>query len=247
MDLTGRRILVAGASSGIGQASAVLFSQLGARLVLSGRHAGRLDETLRLLEGEGHYVRPYDMHDVAGIPAWLKEGAGIYGLLDGCLNSAGIVAIRPIQYLGMDLLQQVLQVNLMAAVSLSKGFRQNGVHSSPAAVVHVSSIAGLIGLVGQTAYAASKGALIAIVKALAIELAGERIRVNCIAPGWVCGTQMTNKVDDELLSANSFKEQHPLGTGVPVDVANAAAFLLAGTGRWITGTTLVVDGGYTAR
>jgi NAD(P)-dependent dehydrogenase (short-subunit alcohol dehydrogenase family) len=129
---------------------------------------------------------------------------------------------------------------------LTKGFRQKKVNRAGGSVVYISSVAGLIGQTGHVEYCASKSALVGACKAAALELARENIRVNCIAPGLVKTEMMEKSLKtlspDQLKAIEAYQ---PLGLGSPRDVSNAVAFLLADTGKWITGTTFVVDGGYT--
>ena len=140
-----------------------------------------------------------------------------------------------------------MRVNFTTAVMLVKAFRQKGCCSRGSSVVLLSSVAGLTGRPAISIYAASKAALIGFSKAAALELAPEGIRVNCVAPGYVA-TEMWGDVSETLTGEQfeAIRAMHPLGIGNPRDVAYPIAFLLAETGRWITGTTLVVDGGYTS-
>ena len=134
-------------------------------------------------------------------------------------------------------------------MALAKGFRQKGVHAdNRGSVVFVSAAVGLVGLPALAAYCASKGAINAACKSLALELVHDGIRVNCVAPALV-RTEMANTIESALTSEQVSKlhGSHPLGVGSPLDVAYSIAFLLADTGKWITGTTLIVDGGYTAQ
>jgi NAD(P)-dependent dehydrogenase (short-subunit alcohol dehydrogenase family) len=249
MDLTGHSILVSGASSGMGRETSILLSRLGATLVLVARRADALAETERLLEGSGHRSVPYDLTATDGIPAWMKALAAESGPLSGLVHSAGIQLTRPLRVLTQAHLDDVMRINLGAAVALVKGFRQKGVVSDKGrSVVLVASIMGLVGQPGIGAYAASKGALIALCRSLALELAPERIRLNCVCPGHV-HTEMAQRLRETLTPEQfaAIEAMHPLGIGTALDVAYAVAFLLADTSRWITGTTLVVDGGYTAQ
>jgi NAD(P)-dependent dehydrogenase (short-subunit alcohol dehydrogenase family) len=144
-------------------------------------------------------------------------------------------------------LAQVMAVNFEAAFMLTKGFRQRGCHTDGASVVYLSSVVAVRGQAGRAAYAASKGALESMTRSLARELARDRIRVNAVAAGLVqtaMATGLASVVTDE--QAQVIAQAYPLGIGTPQDVALAVAFLLAGTGRWITGASLVVDGGYSA-
>ena len=248
MELSGRAVLVTGASSGIGRATAILLSRLGARLVLTGRNEARLAETRAELEGEGHEAVPFDLSNGDEIPAWIKGVASKTGPLHGLVHAAGIQQVLPLKMVESRDVERMLQVNVGAAVMLAKGFRQNGVHAEPGSVVLLSSVRGLVGEAGLALYSASKGAIVALTKSLALELAREKIRVNAVAPAFV-QTPMFDVARKNMSPEQLAKlvAEHPLGIGRPLDVAYAIAYLLADTGAWVTGTTLVVDGGYTAR
>lgn len=246
IDLSGRTILVTGASSGIGQDTCILLSQLGAKLILLARDKKRLEDSASLLEGKGHMILPFDLKEYMNLPVLFKDIATKTGLLYGVLHSAGIQSHLPLRFVTPQHLEEIFRVNLSAAVFLSKGFRQKGV-SKGGSIVFLSSISGIVGTSGQPVYSASKGAIIALTRSLAMELARESIRVNCIAPG-VVQTNMVTKAEQTLTpeQIQKIEAMHPLGLGEPRDVANAIAFLLSDASRWITGISLCVDGGYTA-
>jgi NAD(P)-dependent dehydrogenase (short-subunit alcohol dehydrogenase family) len=239
--------VVTGASSGIGRETARLISQLGAHVVLVGRNEERLTETLRSLDGEGHRTEPFDLSSTDEIPRWLKSISASSGPLHGLVHSAGIYKLRPLRVLSSQTVEDVMRINVGAAIGLAKGFLQKGVCAPSGSIVFLSSVTGLTGQAGIAAYAASKGAIVALTRALAVELAGEHIRVNCVAPG-VVTTEMGQGVLGMLTPQQSaaMEAMHLLGFGSARDVSYAIAFLLAETARWITGTVLVVDGGYTA-
>lgn len=248
MDLRGRAFLVTGASSGIGRETAILLSRLGARLALVGRSTTRLEETRAALEGDGHEMAPFDLCNGDDIPSWLKGIASRMGTLDGLVHAAGIQNLLPLKIIESRDVHSMMQVNVTAAVLLAKGYRQKGVHSERGSIVLLSSIMGLTGEAGRSLYSACKGAIVALTRSLALELARENIRVNNVAPAYVetpmfdaARNQMGREQFEKLVAA------HPLGIGRPLDVAYAIAYLLGDTGVWVTGTTLVVDGGYTAR
>lgn len=247
MTLEERTILVTGASSGIGRETAILLSQLGARLILVGRNLEELEKTLSSLEGTAHQVHAFDLSAVDDIPRWMKEVVCKCGPFHGLVHCAGVQITKPLRILTSSNIDEVMKINVNASFGLIKGFRQKGVCANSGSVVLISSVMGLVGQPGISAYSASKGALVTLAKSLALELAKENIRVNCVAPAHV-HTEMAEKLHETLTSeqVENIQKMHPLGIGNPRDVANAIAFLLADTGRWITGTTLVVDGGYTA-
>jgi NAD(P)-dependent dehydrogenase (short-subunit alcohol dehydrogenase family) len=246
--MKGRTILVTGASSGIGRETAILLSRLEANVVITGRNALRLEETRSLMTGATHRTEVFDLTDADAIPEWVRRVTLQAGPLNGLVHSAGVQQTTPLRVVSAARIEEVMRTNVVSAIMLVRGFRQKGCSSRGGSVVLISSVTGLIGQPGIAAYSASKAALMGFTKSAAMELAGEGIRVNCIAPGYV-ETEMAAEYR-ERLPTQQFEEiekMHPLGLGKPVDVANAVAFLLADTGRWITGTTLVVDGGYTAR
>ena len=246
LDLAGKRILVTGASSGIGRECAVLFAELHASVVLLGRDAARLEATLSRLQGSGHVIEACDLAQVETIPARLKDVAQRSGPLAGLVHCAGLHKVQPLRISNPADFMSLMTVNVLSASMLAKGYRQKGV-STGGSIVFFSSVMSVVGQPGVSAYAASKGALAALGRSLALELAPEGIRVNCISPGFV-ETEMGDRLRQQMTPEQfeALKALHPLGLGTPRDVANAAAFLLADSGRWITGTNLVVDGGYTA-
>ena len=247
MDLSGRAILVTGASSGIGRETAILLSQLNARVILVARNRERLEETRGLLEGAGHEIEVFDVTSLDAVAGWMKTLAARCGPLHGVVHSAGKSGVAPLRILSAAQVEEILQVNLHASIFLAKGFRQKGCHAEGASLVLISSVAGLRGHAGLAAYTASKAALIGLTKSLALEVAREGIRVNCVAPGLVA-TAMSEKLDAQTLGGQEeVAKAHPLGIGRPRDVANGIAFLLSDAARWITGSTLTIDGGYCAQ
>jgi NAD(P)-dependent dehydrogenase (short-subunit alcohol dehydrogenase family) len=248
LELTGRRVLVTGASAGIGRETAILLGALNARLVLAGRNEQRLRQTLACLDGEGHSMEVVDLAAVEQIPEWMRRIAAAGGPLNGLVHAAGKQIVAPIRALSPQSLDSLMKTNLYSAVMLARGFCQKDCGAPGGSIVFVSSVMAMVGQPARAAYGASKAALVGLTKSLALELARDRIRVNCVAPAFV-QTGMLDRVR-EMLSAEQFaalEQAHPLGFGTPRDVAHAIAFLLADTGRWITGSTLVVDGGYSAQ
>lgn len=246
--LAAHRVLVTGASSGLGRAASILLSELGATLVLVGRDEGRLEGTRSLLRKGDHAVEPFDLAQVGDIPGWLAGVAG-GGPLNGLVHSAGAVLSNAFKALQMSAYEELMKVNVTVAVALAQGFRNRRVHTDDAAIVFLSSVAGLVGQSGLVAYGTSKAALGGLTRGLAVELARDRIRVNCVAPGFVkSGMGMSTLLEARMTEGQleALSQAHLLGFGTPEDVASAVAFLLARSGRWITGTTLVVDGGFTA-
>jgi NAD(P)-dependent dehydrogenase (short-subunit alcohol dehydrogenase family) len=248
MDLTDRAIMVTGASSGIGRATAVALGQLGAQVVLVGRNRDRLAETLGMLEGSRHAVELCDLTQTDDLPEWMKGVVGRTGQLSGVVHCAGAQVLMPLRVLKTKHIEDLLRINVVSSIMLAKAFRQKGVATPGSGIVFVSSVMGDVGSPGRSAYCASKSALHSLTRALALELAADRIRVNCVAPGAV-QTEMVADMKDALGEARlgEVVRQHPLGLGTPRDVALAIAFLLAETGRWITGSIQFVDGGYTAQ
>ena len=247
MDLSGRSILVTGASSGIGRETALLLAELGARVVLNGRDEERLAQTKESLVGGEHHIAAMDLIDLESIGRMLSGIVESVGPLAGLVHSAGIQITRPIKMLDLEEAQRTMDVNAMAALALAQAFRDKRRREPQASIVFVSSVAGSAGAAANVAYSASKGALDAMTRSLAAELAREGVRVNAVVPGLV-RTKLIETMDQNLTEAQheTFVRRHLLGMGEPRDVAHAIAFLLADTARWITGSLLRVDGGFLA-
>lgn len=243
-DLTGRRILVTGASGGIGRATATAVAERGARVLASGRDRDRLAETLALLPGEEHRVAPFDLAEADAIPAWIKSETAAWGALDGIVHCAGLHIARPVRAIDAEFFDRMMHVNLLTAIMLARGFRQRGCNPGAGAMVLLSSLAALNGPPAHVVYATAKGGLISAARGLAIELLRERIRVNVLAPG-IVETEMTQRSRSTLTPEQfeALRATHPMGFGAPEDVANAAVFLLSDASRWINGVVLPVDGG----
>lgn len=245
--LSGRAVAVTGASSGIGRAVAVAASQAGARVALVARREDELERTVDMLAGDGHLVVPLDVTDHAAIAPAFAEIAAQFGALDGLLHAAGVHAVTPARTITATQSARLLDINVTSALLLAKAFRHPKVRAERSSIVLMSSAAGLVGEAGVSVYSATKAAVAAAGRSLAIELAPEGVRVNAIAAG-IVETELTDalraKLGDDAWG--TIESQHPLGLGAPEDVADAALYLLSPASRWVTGTTMVVDGGYTA-
>lgn len=246
--LTGRTILITGASSGIGRAAAVAASRHGARLVLLARRAEALDDVLTELEGDGHIAVPFDVTQTDAIAGTLRDVVAQTGSLDGLLHAAGAHATTPLRAVSAKKVDELFALNVTTALIFAKAFRHPSVRGADPSIVLMSSAVGLTGEAGVSAYAASKAAVAALARSLALEVAREGIRVNSIAAG-VVRTAMTEQMRANVGSTgwDAIAAAHPLGIGTADDVADAALYLLSPASRWVTGTALVVDGGYTAR
>lgn len=248
LDLDGRRVLVTGASSGIGREVSIVLSQLGASIVLCGRDENRLQETRDAMSKGDHLLAPFDLSEgIEAIPGWIQGLVSTGRPFNGVVHCAGIEATRPVRQMDTSLFDSVVRINTTVALMLAKGIFKKNCYMLPCSVVFVSSVASLKGIPGKAAYCASKGALNSMTKSLSAEVARKGIRVNTVCPGYV-ETKMSESLQYSI-PENRFQEilhNHPLGIGKPEDVAAAVAFLISDMSRWITGSNLVIDGGYTA-
>lgn len=243
-----RRVLVTGASRGIGRETSIRLSRLGAQLTLNGRDVSSLETTRAALDGTGHVIAARDLADANGLHRWIVDLAEQHGPFNGMAHCAGLQANQPVRAFSMAFFDEIMHANLASAFGLTRGLRHQKARGDPLAIVFVSSIAGLVGLPANVVYGASKAGLMAATRGFAMELLRDKIRVNCVAPALV-ETEMVKKARVTMPAAQfqSMLDQHPMGIGEPSDVANAIIFLLSDASQWINGVTLSVDGGSLAR
>ncbi len=246
--LQGMTFLVTGASSGIGRATAILLAESGARVVINGRDEGRLNETLTSLNGAGHLAFATALATADQTNDWVKGLLEASGPLNGVFHSAGIEMIRPVRMIKQAQLEDVLGSSLFAAFGMARALSGKNALVDGASMVFMSSVAGSTGQVGMTAYSAAKAAIDGMVRSLACELASRQIRVNSVAAGAIqtaMHERLTKGSGDD--AAKAYANSHLLGFGTPADIAQAVVYLLSPASRWVTGTTMFVDGGYTVR
>lgn len=234
--LKGKRILVTGASSGIGKQTAITCAQRGARIVITGRNAERLQQTLDSLSGEGHLQVIADL-TIAEDRKRLVQAIGKD--LNGVVHSTGRQKLVPLRQLSESMMTGMYNDNFLAPVMLTQQLLAANAILPQGSIVFVLSTAAHMGTPGVGPYSAMKAALLGIIKCLALEQAKRKIRVNGISPSTIA----TPLWADIQVLLEAEKARHPLGLGTPEDVANAAAYLLADASRWVTGTSLVMNGG----
>ena len=249
LDFQEKWIVVTGASSGIGRAISIELSRNRANLILIGRDHDRLMETVASLSLSRHHILLLDLNNLRIINEQLMELTREVGRLYGLCHAAGVVETRPLSTYKIDRFREMLDLNLISGIELARTItHRNVMEPGGGSILFISSVYSHVGAPGQVCYSATKGAISAAVRSMALELARRKIRVNSLSPGFV-HTPMTSAAVG-LLSDQQVKDiedAHPLGTGNPEDVARAAAFLLAPQSAWITGIDLIIDGGYTAK
>jgi NAD(P)-dependent dehydrogenase (short-subunit alcohol dehydrogenase family) len=247
VDLSNKHIVITGASSGIGREVALLVNKLGAKVSLIGRKKDLLESLIQDLQGGENQFYEFDVTKFNEIDSLISRIVATNGLIDGFVHSAGIEMTRPLKMLKVEHYREVFDINTISALEITKSITKNSNISTNASIIYISSIVGILGQPGKTAYSASKGALIAAAKCLALELAPKGIRVNTILPALV-ETEMSSKILASLSEEgkNNVLKMHPLGFGKPIDIANSAAFLLSSAAKWITGSEFLIDGGYSA-
>ena len=238
--LSGKTILVTGASSGIGRATAIECSKMGAVLVLTGRNEERLQETLAQLEGQGHAVLPCDLTEEEAINRFAKE----LPILNGVVLCAGISMLRPVAALNEEALQTVFRTNCFAPMLLTRYLLKHKRMATGASMVFVGSISGISNVAtALSTYGASKSALMSFVRYAALELAGKKIRCNAVLPGRVETALLQNQtLNEEEVQQDIAK--YPLKRyAQPHEVAQGIIYLLSDAANWVTGTSLTIDGG----
>ena len=246
--LYGRKILITGASSGLGRQCAIQCSNSGAQLIITGRNRLRLEETVSLMSHGSHELFEADLEDYSSYETIVNFAISTFGKIDGFVHSAGIELSLPVTSMQPKYYEQLFKVNVISGFEIAKFLiSKKLVPPTGGSLVFMASSMGELGQAGKIGYCSSKGALVNGVRALALELASKKIRVNSVSPS-VCKTKMT-----ETLFANISEEakgmilkMHPLGLGDSESVAHAVVYLLSDAAKWVTGSNLKIDGGYSA-
>lgn len=240
--LENKTVLVTGASSGIGKATAIDCSRLGAKVVVTGRNEERLNQTLAELEGNGHLAIVADLTLDDGVNELVEQCPRI----DGLVNNAGATVTVPVQFISRENLEGLLQVNTIAPILLFQRLMKAKKLGKGASIVFTASISGLCcAVLGNSLYSTSKAAIGGFVKNAALELAGKNIRVNAVCPGMID----THILDAGVVGADDLereRQKYPMKRfGKPEEVAWSIIYLLSDASSFTTGSTLVMDGGFT--
>ncbi len=244
--LEGKCILVTGASSGIGRGISVACAKMGAKVVLSGRNEQRLQETLASLEGEGHLILSGDLN----LEETRKEVVDQVPALNGVVYCAGISQIKMAKFMDQSSLEYVFQTNVFSPLMLNTLLLKKKKIQKNSSIIFISSISGVYrSQIGEGSYGATKAALVGYVKSLALELAVQGIRVNTIHPGVVetpLLEESNGNFGEEELEA--LRQKYPLKRfGKPEDIANCVVYLLSEASCWMTGSNILIDGGFTLK
>lgn len=243
-DFENKRIIVTGASSGIGKKISIELSRLGATVVLIGRNKERLADTLREMHmPDEHEIVEFDLHNTEGIPGMFDSLCKNKKPFSGLVYSAGISPILPLRMIDYKALDSTMRINYYSFVEMVKQFSSSKYKNS-GSIVGISSTASSMGEKGQIVYASSKGAMDSAIVCMAQELSSKGIRINNIRPGLIL-TEMTERFASKSGSDFMKKQEGKqiLGLGKPHYISNFAIFLLSELSAFCTGRSYYVDGG----
>ena len=238
--LQNKTILVTGASSGIGRETAIRCSKMGAKVILSARNEERLKHTFQQMAGDDHIILAADMTDQDQLRQMVSE----LPVLDGVVHCAGIGDRTLLKMVREKDIERVMKVNFEAPVLLQRELLKKKIINTSASLVFIASRAPFAPAPGNGIYAASKGAIIAYAKVLGLELANQKIRVNCVCPAMVW-TELVQR-DAELNGVDYYEveQKYPLKRfGKPEDIANLVIYLLSDASLWMTGSCIDITGG----
>jgi 3-oxoacyl-[acyl-carrier protein] reductase len=248
-DFTNKNYVITGASSGMGKQVAIELVLSGANVLAIARHKNKLEE-LKAVCPSRIMIADFDVCEKESLEQSIKLFVQTYGKLDGAIHAAGILNLTPIKSYDSEIAHKMMEISFWAGMNLVQIASKNKYANEGSAFVLFSSVAALAPEKGMFAYSASKAALEVAIRSIAVEIATKMDRINVISPGWV-KSQMTSDIanltnDAGLDSNNKIMNKHLLGIGKPENVSGVVLFLLSDRANWITGTNVVVDGGYIA-
>lgn len=239
-NLSEKKILITGASSGIGKQTAIAISEYGGNVFITARDQKRLNETFKQLKGNNHQSFTADLTDEKQINNLIEN----LPELNGVVYCAGITGHIPAKFIRSQDISNIFKINYEAPVLITSNLLKKKKLKNNSSIVFLSSIATKYPYFGGALYGSTKSAIEAYSKVLALELASQGIRSNCISPTFV-KTPMVGDTEKTISkeTLQKIEKMHPLGFGEPSDVANAIVFFLSDASRWITGANLILGGG----
>lgn len=245
MDLTGKRILVTGATGGMGVETSIQLSKLGAQVVICGRNEEKLQKVYESLEGKGHAKYMIDLNDIDAIENSIKQMTDECGMFNGFAFCAGIAPMRPLKMTKRENMIEVMDANLFSFIEIVRCITKKGCFADEGSIVAISSTASIQGKQSKVAYSASKAALDGAIRCLVCDLKKKKIRVNSIMPCWVNTRMYKGYIDryPDTFEVQEIKEKQYMGVTEPIEIANTVAFLLSDAAKTITGTSILIDGG----
>jgi NAD(P)-dependent dehydrogenase (short-subunit alcohol dehydrogenase family) len=245
MQLTGKTAIVTGGGSGIGKAIAAAYVREGAKVMICGRDRAKLERAAAEI-GAGCLPWPADVANPKDIERLVQGAAAEFKRVDVLVNNAGVLLPGAAESLTEDQWEQTLNINVRAVWLLSRAVLPHMRAAGGGAIINIGSVLSFLGARNRVAYAASKGAVLAMTRAMALDHAAEKIRVNCICPG-IVETELVAAFNMDEAARKQRLAMHPVGRfGQPEDVAGLAVFLASDAATWITGAAYTVDGGYSA-
>ena len=243
--LAGKVAVVTGASRGLGRAIAVALARAGAGVALAARSRPDLDDTARLVEAAGGraLVVPTDVGRYAEVEALMARAVSDLGRLDVVVNNSGIARVTPLAEMSPDDFRQVIDVNLAGVFHGCRAAAPHLIAQRSGKIVNLASVLGVVGLPGYTAYAASKGGIIALTRALGVEWARHGIQVNAIAPGWFRTDMNEAAFADPRVSERLLREVPARRLGQIEEIGPLVVYLASSASDFMTGQTLFLDGG----
>ena len=214
---------------------------MGASLIVTARNEERLKDTMSFLEGKDHSYVIADLSfedDINRIVDSLP-------VIDGIVLSAGMIKTMPVKNISSKAIDEIFDVNIISNIKLLSKLLKRKKLAHSASIVLISSVSTFNVKVGNSLYSSTKGAMNSFAKAMALEVAKLKIRVNCIQPGFIPSNILNKSGIEEDSMLRWYAERHPLGFGTPTDIANACIYLLSDAAQWVTGSIFTIDGGYT--
>jgi len=248
--LQNENILITGASSGIGKECAFRCYEEGAKVHLLGRNERSLKEIYAQLNDNNNSISILDLQDFERYQNIIESIVTKHGKIDGFIHSAGYQITLPISAMNYQMYLDIFSVNTISAFEFIRLLsKKNYSNLSGMSIVLIASIMSVLADTALTAYCASKSALVGGAKALALELANKGIRINCISPGTLADTAMTDNLKKQISEEEFHKieQEYPMGLGSIKDISSLCLFLLSDESKWITGQNIIIDGGYSIK